>query len=128
MARSNKTPAEILALAPENALSQASCVTFFAECAQWASIERYEQIKEKAWLGLVEQDRLCKRNDILMTLKAQLQAIIDIYSIEPPTPEPEEPVEPGIQKQALSVDSYYDYPKKGKRATSPDIDDMPALP
>lgn len=116
MARSNKTPQEMLALAPENALSQASCVTFFAECARWADVERYEQIKEKAWLGLVEQDRLCKRNDILMTLKAQIQSIIDITCQEDPAPNltPEEPTN-SEKASTLTID----WPAEGAQAGEP---------
>lgn len=128
MARSNKTAQEMLAMAPADAMSQASCVAFFAECARWADIERFEQIKETAWFGLKTQDRLCKRNDLLMTLKSQLQAIIDITCQE--DPEPPTPKEPDITNAEFlpDPDGYYDYPIKGQRATSPDIDDMPALP
>lgn len=126
--RSNKTAAEILALAPINALNDGECVGWFATCYRWATIEQYEPLKETAWLGLKESDRLCKRDIYLLTLKKELQAYIDVYSTEKPTPEPIEPVEPDIEEQELSTDSYYDYPEKGDRAGSPDINDMPVLP
>lgn len=126
--RANITAAELLAMAPENPLDQEACVNFFAECLRWSEIEKYEPVYEVSWMGLTEQDRLCKRNVHLLALKAELDAYIEIYSIEQPTPEPETPVEPDINTQSLSEDSYYDYPTKGPRATSPDIDDMPALP
>lgn len=126
--RSNKTAAEILALAPVNALNDSECVGWFATCYRWATIEQYEPLKETAWLGLKESDRLCKRDIYLLTLKKELQAYIDVYSTEQPTPEPIEPVEPDIEEQRLSEDPYYDYPTKGPRASSPNINDMPVLP
>lgn len=126
--RANITATELLALAPETPLDQEACVNFFAECLRWSEIEHYEPVYEVAWLGLTEQDRLCKRNVHLLALKAELDAYIEIYSVEDPEPEPEPPVEPDIQEQKLSEDSYYDYPVKGPTAGSPDITDMPALP
>lgn len=128
--RSNMTAAELLALAPENPLDQAECVDFFAECMRWSEIERYEPIHETAWMGLVEQDRLCKRNIHLLALKAEIEAYIEIYCIEPIPPEPEPPEEPDIDEQRLSEDSYYDYPTKtaADQAGTPNINDMPDLP
>lgn len=116
MARSNKTPQEMLALAPTDAMSQASCVAFFAECARWADVERYEQIKETAWFGLKTQDRLCKRNDLLMTLKSQIQAIIDITCQEDPAPDlnPSEP-SAGTAASSMSIT----WPIEGATAGAP---------
>lgn len=116
MARSNKTPEQILAMAPTDAMSQASCVAFFAECARWADIERFEQIKETAWLGLKQQDRLCKRNDMLMTLKSQLQAIIDITCQEDPAPDLN-PSEPNAGTAASSM--TITWPTEGAAAEEP---------
>ena len=114
--RSNKTAAQILALAPVNALDQSACVTWFAECARWSDIERYEPIKEQAWLGLTEQDRLCKRNQILMTLKAQLSAYTEITCEEEVQPDLN-PSEPAITAAASTFDPTW--PSEGAAATEP---------
>lgn len=128
--RANISATELLALAPENPLDQADCVEFFTKCMRWAEIERYEPIHETAWMGLVEQDRLCKRNVHLLALKYELEAYIEIYCTETPTPDPQPPVEPDIEEQRLSEDPYYTYPTRtaADHAGSPNINDMPALP
>lgn len=115
--RSNMTAAELLALAPENPLDQAECVDFFAECMRWAEIERYEPIHETAWMGLVEQDRLCKRNIHLLALKAEIEAYIEIYSIETITPPDLNPSEPSCDTAASS--QTITWPEEGAAATAP---------
>ena len=116
--RANMTAAELLALAPENPLDQAECVDFFAECMRWAEIERYEPIHETAWMGLVEQDRLCKRNIHLLALKAEIEAYIEIYSIEPITPPADlNPSEPSCGTAASS--QTITWPEEGQSAGAP---------
>lgn len=118
--RSNKTAAEILALAPVNALNDGECVGWFATCYRWATIEQYEPLKETAWLGLKESDRLCKRDIYLMTLKKELQAYIDVYSTEQITPAPDlNPSEPSISSAAST--QTLDWPTEGQAAVSPTL-------
>lgn len=116
--RANITAAELLALAPENPLDQAACVTFFAECLRWSEIERYEPVYEVAWLGIKEQDRLCKRNIHLLALKSEIDAYIEIYCIEDPEPAPNlNPSEPSAGTAASSL--TIDWPAEGAAAGEP---------
>lgn len=117
--RSNKTAAEILALAPVNALDASSCVTWFSKCYRWATIEQYEPLKETAWLGLKESDRLCKRDIALMTLKAELQSYIDIYSTEQITPADLNPDVPSETPASSTLSITW--PVEGPSATSPTL-------
>lgn len=123
--RSNKTAAEILALAPVNALNDGECVGWFATCYRWATIEQYEPLKETAWLGLKESDRLCKRDIYLMTMKAELQSYIDVYSTEQITPADLNPSEPDID-DADSTQTLT-WPVEGPAADSPDLPDREGL-
>lgn len=116
--RANMTAAELLALAPENPLDQETCVTFFAECLRWSEIERYEPVYEVAWLGIKEQERLCKRNIHLLALKAELDAYIEIYCIEDPEPAPDlNPSEPSAGTAASSM--TITWPTEGASAGEP---------
>ena len=117
--RSNKTAAEILALAPVNALNDGECVGWFATCYRWATIEQYEPLKETAWLGLKESDRLCKRDIYLMTLKAELQAYINVISTETIKPADLTPSEPDISS-AKSTQTLT-WPEEGQAAVSPTL-------
>ena len=117
--RSNKTAAEILALAPVNSLNDGECVGWFATCYRWATIEQYEPLKETAWLGLKESDRLCKRDIYLMTLKAELQSYIDVYSTEQITPADLNPSEPSISSAAST--QTLTWPEEGQAATTPSL-------
>jgi hypothetical protein len=117
MARSNVTPQSILASAPANASNEATCATFFAKCERWASIELYEPIRQTAWLGIKELDRLCKRDLALTTLKTQLQAYIDIYSTEEVTPADLNPSEPNIGNASSTM--TLTWPTEGQAATTP---------
>ena len=117
--RSNKTAAEILALAPANALNDGACVSWFATCYRWATIEQYEPLKETAWLGLKESDRLCKRDIALMTLKAELQSYIDVYSTEQITPADLNPSVPSETPASSSMSITW--PEEGPAATSPTL-------
>ena len=117
--RSNKTAAEILALAPVNALNDGACVSWFATCYRWATIEQYEPLKETAWLGLKESDRLCKRDIALMTLKAELQSYIDVYSTEQITPADLNPSVPSETPASSSMSITW--PEEGPAATSPTL-------
>lgn len=117
--RSNKTAAEILALAPINALNDGECVGWFATCYRWATIEQYEPLKETAWLGLKESDRLCKRDIYLMTLKAELQSYIDVYSTEQITPADLNPSVPSEVPASSSMSITW--PVEGPEATSPTL-------
>lgn len=117
--RSNKTATEILALAPVNALNESSCVNWFATCLRWATIEQYEPLKETAWLGLKESDRLCKRDICLMTLKAELQSYIDVYSTEQITPADLNPSVPSETPASSSMSITW--PVEGPAATSPTL-------
>ena len=117
--RSNKTAAEILALAPVNALNDGECVGWFATCYRWATIEQYEPVKETAWLGLKESDRLCKRDIYLMTLKSELQAYINVYSTEQITPADLNPSEPSISAAAST--QTLNWPEEGAAATTPSL-------
>lgn len=117
--RSNKTAAEILALAPVNALNDGECVAWFATCLRWATIEQYEPLKETAWLGLKESDRLCKRDIYLMTLKKELQAYIDVYSTEQITPADLNPSVPSETPASSSMSITW--PVEGPAATSPTL-------
>ena len=119
--RSNKTAAEILALAPVNALNDGECVGWFATCYRWA----YEAAKETAWLGLKESDRLCKRDIYLMTLKAELQAYINVISTETITPADLNPSEPDID-DAESTQTLT-WPTEGQAAQSPTLPSKEAL-
>lgn len=117
--RSNKTAAEILALAPVNALSDGECVGWFATCLRWATIEQYEPVKETAWLGLKESDRLCKRDIYLMTLKSELQAYINVYSTEQITPAD---LNPSVPSEAAAASTMsITWPVEGPAATSPSL-------
>lgn len=118
--RSNKTAAEILALAPVNALSDGECVGWFATCLRWATIEQYEPVKETAWLGLKESDRLCKRDIYLMTLKSELQAYINVYSTEQVTPAPD--LNPNVPSESAAASTMsITWPEEGPAATSPSL-------
>lgn len=117
--RSNKTAAEILALAPVNALNDGECVGWFATCLRWATIEQYEPVKETAWLGLKESDRLCKRDIYLMTLKAELQAYINVISTETIKPADLNPSEPSISSAAST--QTLEWPTEGQAAQSPTL-------
>lgn len=123
--RSNKTAAEILALAPVNALNDGECVGWFATCYRWATIEQYEPLKETAWLGLKESDRLCKRDIYLMTLKKELQAYIDVYSTEQITPADLNPSQPSIDSYDSSL--TLTWPEEGEAADSPNLPDREGL-
>lgn len=117
--RSNKTAAEILAGAPVNALNIAECTEWFSDCGRWATIEQYEPLKETAWLALKEVDRLCKRDIALMTLKAQLQSYIDIYSTEQITPADLNPSVPSETPASSTLSITW--PVEGPSATSPTL-------
>ena len=115
--RANITPTELLNLAPANANDQITAVAWFSKCSRWAEVERYEPIKETAWLGIKQQDRLCKRTDIYNTLKSQLRAYIDIYSTEQVTPADLNPSEPQMDPASSSL--TITWPSEGQSAGVP---------
>ena len=117
--RSNKKAAEVLALAPVNALDDEKCIGWFATCFRWASIELYEPVKEAAWLGLKEGDRLGKRDIYLMTLKKELQAYINVYSTEQVTPANLNPSVPSEKSASSSMSITW--PTEGPAAASPTL-------
>lgn len=117
MARSNYTPAQLIATAPTDIRDIPACASWFADCMRWADIEREEDIKTDAWKVLKDLDSLCARQTAVDVLLGKLRAYIKITLTEQPVPFDPTPVEPTHSTAAHTFDPSF--PSTGSAAGDP---------